>query len=111
MLTELERLERRTGRGGRDLIDHGPHGFDDLAVCVAGLAVGLGVERVKIRPQDFMIGPPLLTETAWPEGASVAGLSAAEIERLDLNVIPEQIHPEDMPASYWRDRDVYGSPF
>jgi len=30
-------LERRTGRSGRDLIDHPPGGHDDLANAVAGL--------------------------------------------------------------------------
>ncbi len=30
-------LERRTSRGGRDSIDHGPGGHDDLANAVAGV--------------------------------------------------------------------------
>ena len=34
--TELLSLERRTARGGRDSIDHGPGGHDDLANAVAG---------------------------------------------------------------------------
>ncbi|MEI4262331.1 hypothetical protein [Roseovarius sp. D0-M9] len=34
---QLGSLERRTGRSGRDLIDHPPGGHDDLANSVAGL--------------------------------------------------------------------------
>lgn len=34
---QLGALERRTGRSGRDLIDHPPGGHDDLANAVAGL--------------------------------------------------------------------------
>lgn len=36
---ELIQLERRTSRGGRDLIDHPPSGHDDIANVVAGAAV------------------------------------------------------------------------
>jgi hypothetical protein len=32
-------LERRTARGGRDSIDHGPHGHDDLLNSAAGALV------------------------------------------------------------------------
>jgi hypothetical protein len=35
---QLGSLERRTGRSGRDMIDHPPGGHDDLANAVAGLA-------------------------------------------------------------------------
>ena len=34
---QLQSLERRTGRSGKDLIDHAPGGHDDLANAVAGL--------------------------------------------------------------------------
>lgn len=42
--TQLSRLERRTSRGGRDSIDHGPGGHDDVANAVAGVLV-LGGRR------------------------------------------------------------------
>ena len=35
---QLQALERRTGRGGRDLIDHPPGGHDDRANAAAGVA-------------------------------------------------------------------------
>jgi len=36
--TQISGLERRTARGGRDSIDHGPGGHDDLANVALGLA-------------------------------------------------------------------------
>ena len=36
LLAQLAGLERRTGRGGRDSIDHAPHGHDDVANSVSG---------------------------------------------------------------------------
>ena len=37
MVSQMLGLERRTARGGRDSIDHGPQGHDDLANVVAGV--------------------------------------------------------------------------
>jgi hypothetical protein len=39
---QLVDLERRTRSGGRDIIDHGPAGHDDVAVVCAGLCVTIG---------------------------------------------------------------------
>jgi hypothetical protein len=38
-------LERRTARSGRDSIDHSPGGHDDVANAVAGVLVGLDLDR------------------------------------------------------------------
>jgi hypothetical protein len=38
LIAQLCGLERRTARGGRDSIDHGPGAHDDVANCVAGAA-------------------------------------------------------------------------
>ena len=38
-------LERRTARSGKDRIDHAPGGHDDLANAVAGVLVGLDLDR------------------------------------------------------------------
>jgi len=43
LLGQLQRLERRTSRGGRDVIDHAPGSHDDLANAVAGAAVAVGI--------------------------------------------------------------------
>jgi hypothetical protein len=45
LFSQLIQLERRTGSGGREIIDHPPGGHDDLANVAAGaclLAVGFG---------------------------------------------------------------------
>jgi hypothetical protein len=36
LISQLHGLERRTARGGRDSIDHGPGAHDDVANSVAG---------------------------------------------------------------------------
>jgi hypothetical protein len=41
LVTRLVNLERRPAQGGRDTIDHGPQGHDDLANAVAGALVPL----------------------------------------------------------------------
>ena len=51
LLAQLRSLERRTSRIGRDTVDHGPGGHDDLANAVAGALVG-----VMARPRvPFMV--------------------------------------------------------
>ena len=38
LVNQLTGLERRVSRSGKDQIDHGPNGHDDLANAVAGAA-------------------------------------------------------------------------
>jgi hypothetical protein len=50
---QLQSLERRTGRSGKDLIDHPPGGHDDLANAVAGLVAHIktrqgGMRQIKM---------------------------------------------------------------
>jgi len=45
LFNELRALERRTRKGGRDLVDHPPRGHDDLANAVAGVCTTLGIEQ------------------------------------------------------------------
>ncbi len=45
LAAQLVGLERRTSRQGRDSIDHSPGGHDDLANVVAGVLVGLDLDR------------------------------------------------------------------
>ncbi len=42
---QLVGLERRTARSGRDSVDHAPGGHDDLVNAVAGVLVGLDLDR------------------------------------------------------------------
>src|SRR5262249_56605339 len=39
LLAQFLGLERRTARGGKDSIDHGPHGHDDLSNAASGALV------------------------------------------------------------------------
>ncbi|MEI4262347.1 hypothetical protein [Roseovarius sp. D0-M9] len=52
---QLAGLERRTGRSGRDMIDHPPGGHDDLANAVAGLVTVAQSRRgtLKVTPLPF----------------------------------------------------------
>jgi hypothetical protein len=51
LAAQLQGLERRTARGGRDSIDHGPNGHDDLAnsACGALLLAASGAHAEPIR--------------------------------------------------------------
>lgn len=53
---QLVGLERRTARGGRDSIDHGPSGHDDVANAVAGALV-LAASKRERRPLDVSARP------------------------------------------------------
>lgn len=55
--SQLCALERRVSRAGRDSIDHAPGGHDDLANCVAGVLVGLDLDRrpALIKREDLMV--------------------------------------------------------
>ena len=39
LINQLLNLERRSGRAGKDSIDHGPHGHDDVVNAAAGAVV------------------------------------------------------------------------
>lgn len=52
LVDQIVNLERKVSRGGRESIDHPPHGHDDLANAVAGLA-SLCARRVE-RPKTII---------------------------------------------------------
>lgn len=54
---QLVGLERRVSRGGRDSIDHGPGGHDDVANAAAGALVGVlpSLGRRVIDPEAFRV--------------------------------------------------------
>jgi hypothetical protein len=56
LAAQLVGLERRTARSGRDSIDHGPGGHDDVANAVAGVLVGLDLDRrpALVRRKDML---------------------------------------------------------
>ena len=50
-------LERRTGRSGRDSIDHAPNGHDDIANAVAGAAAATRSKYTYDISLDWIDGP------------------------------------------------------
>jgi hypothetical protein len=56
LLTQLGGLERRTGRGGRDSIDHAPGGHDDVANAACGALVGATGVHLGVRIREYTLG-------------------------------------------------------
>jgi len=78
LLNQLVGLERRTARGGRDSIDHGPNGHDDIANAVA-LAAGLVAYARKAIPPSM---------ESWSDiyGANRRRAEAAARKQAEANV-------------------------
>lgn len=82
LITQLAGLERRTRAGGRDIVDHGPGGHDDVANAVAGVCDVLS-QRVSFaggpsfdRPRSaFEQATARFNETAAHEARIAAGSS------------------------------------
>jgi hypothetical protein len=71
LIHQLCALERRTSRAGKDTVDHGPHGSDDVSNAMAG-AIWTAAGR---RVADWepgkagVIGPPLAgSQAPWSDG-------------------------------------------
>lgn len=64
LIGQLVNLERRTGQGGKDKVDHVKHGHDDLINAVAGAIVNLALKRTFREPGAgmpeviYLDGPP-----------------------------------------------------
>jgi hypothetical protein len=48
LVDQIAGLERRTRSGGADIVDHPPGGRDDLANCIAGVAVCAGQKKKRV---------------------------------------------------------------
>lgn len=66
LVSQLVALERRTTRGGRDIIDHPPGGHDDRANALAG-AVAVALRKNTVEPRVRGFG-----DVAAPAGRLVA---------------------------------------
>jgi hypothetical protein len=62
LISQFHGLERRTARGGKDSIDHGPGQHDDIANAVAGSLVLLAFDdrRALIRQADLLVNSAAL---------------------------------------------------
>lgn len=67
LVKQLLSLERRTSRTGRDIIDHGPHGHDDIINSVAGLLISVGT-RQPMRISDEALALSA-TRTRFPQSS------------------------------------------
>lgn len=58
LAAQLVGLERRVARSGKDSVDHTPGGHDDLANAVAGVLVGLDLDRrpAMVSASDMLTG-------------------------------------------------------
>jgi hypothetical protein len=65
-VAQLCGLERRTARGGRDSIDHGPGAHDDLASAAAGALV-LTIRQPASLGLDVGMTPTPKTPEEWAE--------------------------------------------
>ena len=66
-MAQLCGLERRTAWGGRDSIDHGPGGHDDLANAAAGALVAVAEAPRLPQIRAMAIRVPLRRATRWTE--------------------------------------------
>jgi hypothetical protein len=89
--TQLEGLERRTARGGRDSIDHPPGGKDDVANAAAGALI-VAMDGFELRPAEPEDEAPL---NAWaPE---VLAHEAREQRRIKRH----RPDPGPIPDAVW----------
>jgi len=63
LVAELRGLERRTRSGGRDSVDHGPGGHDDIANATAGCCV-----LVQESPNKILVWRAYSKWPPWPGG-------------------------------------------
>jgi hypothetical protein len=57
LVAQICGLERRTGRSGKDSIDHAPNGHDDIANAVAGAAAATRSKYTYDTSLDWIAGP------------------------------------------------------
>jgi hypothetical protein len=69
LIGQLMRLERRTGRGGKDSIDHPPGAHDDLANAAAGALVLVSQDQVM--PGFCFVGLGVRTRDDWDNARDI----------------------------------------
>jgi hypothetical protein len=86
LAAQLVGLERRTARSGRDSIDHAPGGHDDLANAVAGVLIGLDLDRrpMLLKANDLLtngtpVRPPVICDCVFATIAADANGAVAVV--------------------------------
>jgi hypothetical protein len=82
LVSQLHGLERKTARGGKDSIDHGPGQHDDLANAVAGAIV---LASAYVRPLNFHV--PVVASRPR-QGFDAPFVSAADGAYADASMPP-----------------------
>ena len=108
-------LERRTARSGKDSIDHGPGGHDDLANAVAGVLVGVDLDRrqplVRLSDVFAVDGEGASVALALPRHVGLVAFAVVAMEGADVAVV-YAAHLRQRPPLYildvaagplWRD--------
>jgi hypothetical protein len=115
LAAQLVGLERRTARSGRDSIDHAPGGHDDLANAVAGVLVGLDLDRrpALIRANDLLVDgaparPPVLVDAVFAtmvvnDRGTAAVVFAAFSQFLPPPLLLLDFEVTGLSASLWSD--------
>ena len=115
LAAQLVGLERRTARSGRDSIDHAPGGHDDLSNAVAGVLVGLDLDRrpALLRASDLLVDgapakPPVVVDCVFATMAvdlhgSVAVVFAAFSRVLPPPLLLLDFQVTGFSASLWVD--------
>lgn len=92
---QLCALERRTGRSGRDLIDHPPGGHDDVANAVAGAVAAASGPRARLffgdEPDARAVAAPYLAQLreampekfSWPSSLDDASLTCGDCDNFE----------------------------
>jgi hypothetical protein len=106
LINQLAGLERRTRAGGRDIIDHGPNGHDDIANVVAGVVDCFVVHRNRLSELaagvvGFGIDRPSEPNTFWHDeyiAAQQRAIHEARQAQADFNdrFREEDIFPTDI---------------
>ena len=85
---QLTGLERRTARSGKDSIDHAPGGHDDLVNAVAGVLVGLDLDRRQplISLNDVPVADREGQSRPYPRRGTASSPSRSSMEGADVAV-------------------------
>jgi Terminase large subunit, ATPase domain len=90
LLRELRLLERRTHRSGKDSVDHGKSGHDDLANALCGCAVNC-IQPKSSYSMEALVRDPAPEPQHEPRRGSTYRVDGVDYARLGVRPLPE--HP------------------
>ncbi len=96
LISQLMGLERRTGRSGRDSIDHGPGAHDDIANACAGALLAVSVaskRRALVGSYGYGGGPITWRDAETGEEIDPATREPVQRTRIRFVTVPEALAP------------------